>query len=77
MMSVKPPSDDGNGVQLMGVNRTDLSEYYSISNMRDIVTTAAATLFYGRHSVHGLIAIKSLRQAPSPTRPVVPTFAQY
>ena len=77
VMSIKPPSDHGNGVPIMGIDRTDLSEHYSISNMRDIVTTAAASIFYGRHSVHGVIAVKSLRQAPSPTRPVVPTFAQY
>ncbi|KAG5928924.1 hypothetical protein E4U42_007629 [Claviceps africana] len=57
-----------------GVN--DSSENYSISNMRDISVTAAASIFYGRHSVHGLVAVKSLRQRAPEGGPEVQSFAR-
>jgi hypothetical protein len=69
--------DEGNGQDLKSFDPSDPSETYSISSLRDIVITAAASLFYGRHSQHGLVAVKSLRQRPSATdAPVLPQFAR-
>lgn len=62
---------------LVDTARTKISEQYSISNMRDIINTAATSIFYGRHSIHGLIAVKCLRQKPAVLGPAVHTFAQY
>ncbi|GAB0137989.1 hypothetical protein EsDP_00006238 [Epichloe bromicola] len=45
--------------------------------MRDIINTAATSIFYGRHSTYGLIAVKCLRQKPAVLGPTVHTFAQY
>ncbi|KAG6000696.1 hypothetical protein E4U21_005110 [Claviceps maximensis] len=52
-------------------NANNVSEHYSVSNMRDIVVSESTTIFYGRHSVHGLIAVKLVRQRFLVDRPLM------
>ncbi|KAG5981183.1 hypothetical protein E4U55_003216 [Claviceps digitariae] len=63
-------------LQNTSANADHVYDSYSLANMRDIVVTKAASVFYARHSIHGLIAVKCLRQIPPVESTAMSTFAQ-